>query len=72
MAYKTCPDCGCRIFKYGCVNCNEEDYITMQGAYDKPEYRASDKIKSNSEQNPERNVATEADHGTEAGKQKDI
>lgn len=30
MAYKTCPDCGCRIFEYGCVNCNEMDYISMQ------------------------------------------
>ncbi len=30
QAYKTCPDCGCRIFEYGCVNCNEQDYIDMQ------------------------------------------
>ncbi len=30
MAYKTCPDCGSRIFEYGCVNCNEQDYIDMQ------------------------------------------
>ena len=37
MAYKTCEDCGSRIFEYGCVNCNEQDYIDMQGAYDKPE-----------------------------------
>lgn len=37
MAYKTCPDCGSRIFEYGCVNCNEQDYITMQGCYDEPE-----------------------------------
>lgn len=37
MAYKTCENCGSRIFEYGCVNCNEEDYITMQGAYDTPE-----------------------------------
>lgn len=27
---KTCPDCGCAIYEFGCVNCNEEDYITMQ------------------------------------------
>jgi len=30
MAYKTCPDCGSRIFEHGCVNCNEIDYISMQ------------------------------------------
>lgn len=34
MAYKTCPDCGSRMFEHGCVNCNESDYISMQGAYD--------------------------------------
>ena len=27
---KTCPDCGCRIYEYGCVNCNEADYIEAQ------------------------------------------
>lgn len=31
---KTCEDCGCRIYEYGCVNCNEEDYITMQNVND--------------------------------------
>jgi hypothetical protein len=30
MAHKTCEDCGCRIYEYGCVNCNEADYIVMQ------------------------------------------
>ena len=30
MAYKTCDDCGSRIFEYGCVNCYEQDYIAMQ------------------------------------------
>jgi hypothetical protein len=43
MAYKTCEDCGSRIFEYGCVNCNERDYITMQGAdrfiNDTPEHK---------------------------------
>ena len=33
MAYKTCDDCGSRIFEHGCVNCNEQDYIDMQGDY---------------------------------------
>ena len=33
MAYKTCPDCGSRIFEHGCVNCNEVDYISMQQEY---------------------------------------
>jgi len=27
---KTCPDCGCRVYKYGCVNCNETAYIDEQ------------------------------------------
>jgi hypothetical protein len=30
MSYKTCPDCGSRVFEHGCVNCNEADYISMQ------------------------------------------
>lgn len=34
---KTCEDCGCRIYEYGCVNCNEADYIEMQGEYDEVE-----------------------------------
>jgi hypothetical protein len=31
---KTCEDCGCRVYEYGCVNCNEQDYIDMQAYYD--------------------------------------
>lgn len=27
---KTCPDCGCRVYKLGCVNCNEAAYIEEQ------------------------------------------
>ena len=27
---KTCPDCGERVFKLGCVNCDEELYIEEQ------------------------------------------
>lgn len=34
---KTCEDCGCRVYEYGCVNCNESDYIEMQGEYDEVE-----------------------------------
>ena len=30
MAYETCENCGGRVYKYGCVNCNEEDYIAEQ------------------------------------------
>lgn len=30
MAYKTCPDCGSRVYKLGCVNCDEENYIAEQ------------------------------------------
>ena len=29
---ETCPDCGCRIYKFGCVNCNEPAYIAEQVA----------------------------------------
>ena len=36
MAYKTCPECGSRIYEYGCVNCNEQDYIDMQDEYEPP------------------------------------
>lgn len=35
---KTCEDCGCRIYEYGCVNCNEIDYIDMQDAYNESNY----------------------------------
>lgn len=37
MAYKTCPDCGSRVFNLGCVNCNEEDYIEEQKHFDEKE-----------------------------------
>ena len=30
MAYKTCPDCGERVYNLGCVNCNEAAYIEEQ------------------------------------------
>lgn len=30
----TCPDCGCRVYKLGCVNCNEAAYIQAQGEYE--------------------------------------
>ena len=29
-AYKTCPDCGERVYNLGCVNCNEPAYIEEQ------------------------------------------
>jgi hypothetical protein len=28
--YKTCPDCGCRVYNGHCVNCHEETYIMQQ------------------------------------------
>jgi hypothetical protein len=31
---KTCPDCGCRVYNLGCVNCNEADYIEEQNYFD--------------------------------------
>tara|TARA_R110000796_G_scaffold249652_1_gene377692 strand:- start:7228 stop:7470 length:243 start_codon:yes stop_codon:yes gene_type:complete len=33
MAYKTCENCGSRIFNLGCVNCNEIHYINEQEMY---------------------------------------
>ena len=30
MAYETCEDCGSRVYKLGCVNCDEENYILQQ------------------------------------------
>lgn len=31
---QTCPDCGCRVYRLGCVNCNEDAYIAQQAAED--------------------------------------
>jgi len=42
MAYKTCENCGCRIFEYGCVNCNEKEYIEMQEEWE-PNQKQPDK-----------------------------
>lgn len=51
MSYKTCLDCGCRIYEYGCVNCNEQDYIDMQNDFEyDPLPRPSDSIKINDEE----------------------
>lgn len=36
MAYKTCENCGSRVFEYGCVNCDEMEYISMQDGYEPP------------------------------------
>lgn len=36
MDYKTCENCGSRIFNYGCVNCDEMEYISMQEGYEPP------------------------------------
>lgn len=33
MAYKTCENCGSRVFNHGCVNCDEMEYISMQEGY---------------------------------------
>jgi hypothetical protein len=29
---KTCPECGGRVYSRGCVNCDEDAYITEQEA----------------------------------------
>jgi hypothetical protein len=31
---KTCEDCGERVYKMGCVNCNDIDYINAQNSYE--------------------------------------
>lgn len=35
MSYKTCENCGCKVYSHGCVNCNEGEYISMQSYYDR-------------------------------------
>lgn len=30
MAYKACPDCGCRMYEGYCTSCNEEIFIEEQ------------------------------------------
>jgi len=37
--WTTCPDCGCRVYEHGCVNCNEADYIERQDGYDEARER---------------------------------
>lgn len=34
MSYKTCPDCGERVYSLGCTWCNEEAYINQQARFD--------------------------------------
>jgi hypothetical protein len=34
MAYKTCDDCGERVYGLGCTWCNEAAYITQQEIFD--------------------------------------
>ncbi len=42
---KSCEDCGCRIYEYGCVNCNEITYIEMQETHDESkEYPTMDEF----------------------------
>jgi predicted nucleic acid-binding Zn-ribbon protein len=36
MAYQTCPDCGERVYRLGCTNCNESAYIEAQEGYGDP------------------------------------
>lgn len=42
MAFKACPDCGCRVYALGCVNCNEAAYIEAQEGYEPPRERDED------------------------------
>lgn len=43
---KTCPDCGCRVYRHGCVNCDEDVYIALQAAEDQDWPNSSDKSSS--------------------------
>lgn len=36
MAYKTCDNCGTKLGAYGCPNCDEMEYISMQDGYMPP------------------------------------
>lgn len=31
---KVCPDCGERVYRLGCVNCDEDAYIEEQAGFD--------------------------------------
>ena len=30
MTYKTCENCGSKVYGLGCVNCDEDNYIAQQ------------------------------------------
>lgn len=30
---RTCENCGCRVYSLGCVNCDEEAYISEQEGF---------------------------------------
>lgn len=34
MAFKTCGNCGSKVFSLGCVNCDEQNYIDDQREQD--------------------------------------
>jgi hypothetical protein len=46
MAYKTCENCGSKVYGLGCVNCDEENYIAQQEMMNnEPEiYEGTDKV----------------------------
>lgn len=39
---KACPECGCRVYALGCVNCNETDYIERDFADELREIREAE------------------------------
>ncbi len=39
---KTCENCGSKVFRLGCVNCDEENYIEEQRQLTALEYPESD------------------------------
>lgn len=37
-AMKSCPECGCRVYALGCVNCDEPKYIAEQAERIRADY----------------------------------
>jgi len=55
MAYKTCENCGSRIFNLGCVSCNEEDYIGEQNMFEIEETERNEREVKREEQKRQNN-----------------
>lgn len=51
---ETCPDCGCKVYGLGCVNCNEIAYIEEQCLYDADDLRVVAAVMSTAQPKPAR------------------